>query len=242
MVPRILPAGESCLFVEFGDSVSRELNARVTTLKETLEKDLPRGVVELAPTYRSLAVYFDPLTVDLAELKNRLAAEATALGECEPADGLTVRVPVCFGGEFGPDLPDVAAHCGLTEDEVVRRYCASPLYCYMNGFTPGFPYLGGMDESLATPRLKSPRTAIPAGSVAIGGAQAGAYSLASPGGWRIIGRVPFPLYDASRNPSTVIRAGMSVRFYPVTRGRFDEIARDERRGAYRFEYEGGERP
>ena len=92
MVPRILPAGESCLFVEFGDSVSRELNARVTALKEALEKDLPQGVVELAPTYRSLAVYFDPLTVDLAELKKRLENEAAALGECEPADGLTVRV------------------------------------------------------------------------------------------------------------------------------------------------------
>ena len=238
MNPRILPAGESCLFVEFGDTVSRELNARVTALKAALVKNLPRGVVELVPTYRSLAVYFDPLAVDLAELRERLAGETAALGECEVSDGVTVRVPVCFGGEFGPDLPDVAAHCGLTEDEVVRRYCASPLYCYMNGFTPGFPYLGGMDETLATPRLKSPRTAIPAGSVAIGGAQAGAYSLASPGGWRIIGRVPFPLYDALREPSTVIRAGMNVRFYPVTRERFDEIARDERRGAYRFEYEG----
>ena len=241
MAVRILPAGESCLFVEFGATVSRELNARVTALRGALETALPPGVTELVPTYRSLAVYFDPLTVDLPALRRRLSDEAEALGGCAPADGLTVRVPACFGGEFGPDLPDVAAHCGLDEDEVVRRYCASPLYCYMNGFTPGFPYLGGMDESLATPRLSSPRTAIPAGSVAIGGSQAGAYSLASPGGWRIIGRVPFPLYDAAREPSTVIRAGMSVRFYPVTRARFDEIARDERRGAYRFEYEGGGR-
>ena len=238
MNAKILPAGESCLFVEFGDRVSRELNARVTALKAALEAAPLPGVTELVPTYRSLAVNFDPLTVDLAALKARLNDEAAALGECEAQSGVTVRVPACFGGEYGPDLADVAAHCGLDEDEVVRRYCASPLYCYMNGFTPGFPYLGGMDESLTTPRLKSPRTAIPAGSVAIGGAQAGAYSLASPGGWRIIGRVPFPLYDAGRDPSTVIRAGMNVRFYPVSRERFDEIARDERRGAYRFEYEG----
>ena len=238
MNAKILPAGESCLFVEFGDIVSRELNARVTALKAALEAAPLPGVTELVPTYRSLAVNFDPLTVDLAALKARLKDEAAALGECEAQNGVTVRVPACFGGEYGPDLADVAAHCGLDEDEVVRRYCASPLYCYMNGFTPGFPYLGGMDESLTTPRLTSPRTAIPAGSVAIGGAQAGAYSLASPGGWRIIGRVPFPLYDAGRDPSTVIRAGMNVRFYPVSRERFDEIARDERRGAYRFEYEG----
>ena len=238
MNAKILPAGESCLFVEFGEIVSRELNARVTALKAALEAAPLPGVTELVPTYRSLAVNFDPLTVDLAALKARLKDKAAALGECEAQSGVTVRVPACFGGEYGPDLADVAAHCGLDEDEVVRRYCASPLYCYMNGFTPGFPYLGGMDESLTTPRLTSPRTAIPAGSVAIGGAQAGAYSLASPGGWRIIGRVPFPLYDAGRDPSTVIRAGMNVRFYPVSRERFDEIARDERRGAYRFEYEG----
>ena len=238
MNAKTLPAGESCLFVEFGEIVSRELNARVTALKAALEAAPLPGVTELVPTYRSLAVNFDPLTVDLAALKARLKDEAAALGECEAQSGVTVRVPVCFGGEYGPDLADVAAHCGLDEDEVVRRYCASPLYCYMNGFTPGFPYLGGMDETLSTPRLTSPRTAIPAGSVAIGGAQAGAYSLASPGGWRIIGRVPFPLYDAGRDPSTVIRAGMNVRFYPVSRERFDEIARDERRGAYRFEYEG----
>ena len=238
MNAKILPAGESCLFVEFGDIVGRELNARVTALKAALEAAPLPGVTELVPTYRSLAVNFDPLTVNLAALKARLKDEAAALGDCEAQSSVTVRVPACFGGEYGPDLADVAAHCGLDEDEVVRRYCASPLYCYMNGFTPGFPYLGGMDESLTTPRLTSPRTAIPAGSVAIGGAQAGAYSLASPGGWRIIGRVPFPLYDAGRDPSTVIRAGMNVCFYPVSRERFDEIARDERRGAYRFEYEG----
>lgn len=238
MNAKILPAGESCLFVEFGNSVSRKLNARVTALKASLEAEPFPGVTELVPTYRSLAVYFDPLTVDLAALKARLKDEAEALGECRPAAGMAVRVPACFGGEFGPDLADVAAHCGLDEDEVVRRYCASPLYCYMNGFTPGFPYLGGLDESLATPRLTSPRTSIPAGSVAIGGTQAGAYSLSSPGGWRIIGRVPFPLYDAAREPSTVIRAGMDVRFYPVSRARYEEIACEERRGTYRFEYEG----
>ncbi|MBQ8090783.1 MAG: 5-oxoprolinase subunit PxpB [Pyramidobacter sp.] len=241
MAVKILPAGEACVFVEFGDTISRELSARVTALKSALEYDLPRGVVELVPTYRSLAVYFDPLTVDLPSLKERLKSEAEAQGECRARDGLTVRVPAYFGGELGPDLPDVAAHCHLSEDEVVRRFCASPLYCYMNGFTPGFPYLGGLDESLATPRLRSPRIAIPAGSVAIGGAQAGAYSLASPGGWRIIGRVPFPLYDAARSPSTVIRAGMSVRFYPVSRERYEQIGRDERCGAYRFEYEECER-
>ena len=147
-----------------------------------------------------------------------------------------VCVPVFFGGEFGPDLGDVAEHTRLSEEEVVKRYCESPLYCFMNGFTPGFPYLGGMDPSLETPRLKSPRELIPANSVAIGGAQAGAYSIASPGGWRIIGRVPYELYDPNRDPAVAIQAGMWVRFYPVNRERYNEIESQSKSGAYRIEY------
>lgn len=237
MKPRILPAGEACLFVEFGTEISREVNSRVTELKSALEASPPPGVVELVPTYRSLAVYFDPCVADLRELRERLEREAANPALNSVLSGTTVRVPVRFGGEFGPDLPAVAEHCGFDESEVVRRYCASPLYCYMNGFMPGFPYLGGLDVSLATPRLKTPRTAIPAGSVAIGGYQAGVYPFVSPGGWRIIGRVPFPLYDANRNPAAAIRAGMNVRFYPVSSARYGEIASGERSGAYKVEYE-----
>jgi len=137
---------------------------------------------------------------------------------------------------FGCDLPAVAEHTHLTEDEVVKRYSESPLYCFMNGFTPGFPYLGGMDPSLETPRLKTPRELIPANSVAIGGAQAGAYSIASPGGWRIIGRVPYELYDPARDPAVAIQAGMWVHFYPVTMERYREIERQAKEGTYKIEY------
>ncbi len=147
-----------------------------------------------------------------------------------------MRVPVLFGGECGPDLGEVAAHTGLTEDEVVKRYCDSPLYCYMNGFTPGFPYLGGMDPALTTPRLTTPRELIPANSVAIGGAQAGAYSIASPGGWRIIGRVPYDLYDPRRDPAVAITSGLWVNFYPVTAARYAEIQEQIKSGEYRIEY------
>ncbi len=237
MKPRILPAGEACLFVEFGSDISRETNSRVAALKAALEADMPPGVTELVPTYRSLAVYFDPRAVDVAPLRETLARAAARASAGAPVGGTAVRVPVCFGGEFGPDLPDVAALRGVGEDEVVRRFCASPLYCYMNGFMPGFPYLGGLDASLATPRLKTPRPLIPAGSVAIGGEQAGAYPFASPGGWRVIGRIPFPLYDAGRDPRAAVRAGMDVRFYPVSRERWDRIAQSAREGTYRVEYE-----
>ncbi len=239
MNARILPAGETCLFVDFGEAIDLELNGRVQALRRALASRPFRGMKELVPAYRSLAVYFDPLIVDLSELKERLKQELDGVAASAAESAQEVRVPAFFGGDMGPDLPAVAEHTGLEEKEVVRRYCASRLYCFMNGFTPGFPYLGGMDPSLKTPRLRTPRELIPKNSVAIGGAQAGAYSIAAPGGWRIIGRIPYDLYDASREPAVAIQAGMWVRFYPVSMERYREIEAAARRGAYRIEYREG---
>lgn len=233
---KICPAGAGCLFVDFGEKIDRETNARVQALRRALESHPFEGMKELVPTYRSLSVYFDPVAVDLPALKDRLRREADAPFSGSAASVVTVHVPAFFGGEMGPDLPDVAAYTGLSEQEVVRRYCASPLYCYMNGFTPGYPYLGGMDPRLATPRLKTPRQLVPANSVAIGGAQAGAYPIASPGGWRIIGRVPCDLYDPSREPAAAIRSGMNVKFYPVDMDCFLAIRSRADRGEYSLEY------
>lgn len=233
---KILPAGEACLFVDFGEKIDLTINGRVQSLKRRLRDRPFKGLKELVPTYRSLAVYFDPLTVDLSALRVRIEEELARPEEAGETGATEVRVPVSFGGEHGPDLGDVAAHTGLSEDEVVRRYCESPLYCFMNGFTPGFPYLGGMDPTLETPRLKTPRELIPANSVAIGGAQAGAYALASPGGWRIIGRTPYDLYDPARDPAVAISAGMWVRFYPVDLDRYHEIEAQAKAGTYAIEY------
>lgn len=234
---KILPAGETCIFVDFGEKIDMKINACVQALRRSLEEKPFDGLRELVPTYRSLAVYFDPLTVNLPELKRRLEDELAGLFTADKEqDNSEVRVPVFFGGEFGPDLHDVAEHTRLSEEEVIKRYCDSPLYCFMNGFTPGFPYLGGMDSTLETPRLKNPRENIPANSVAIGGAQAGAYSIASPGGWRIIGRVPYDLYDASREPAVAIQAGMWVKFYPVDMTRYREIETQIKSGEYHIEY------
>ncbi|MBQ9565228.1 MAG: 5-oxoprolinase subunit PxpB [Synergistaceae bacterium] len=238
MEGKILPAGETCLFVDFGEKIDMEINGRVQTLKRRLSEEPFAGLMELVPTYRSLSIYFDPLVVDLPALKARLSEELARMSANTEGVGSTeVRVPVFFGGEFGPDLGDVAEHTHLSTEEVVKRYCESPLYCFMNGFTPGFPYLGGMDPSLETPRLKNPRELIPANSVAIGGAQAGAYSIASPGGWRIIGRVPYELYDPNRDPAVAIQAGMWVRFYPVDMDRYKAIESQARSGAYKIEYQ-----
>ncbi|MCR5346935.1 MAG: 5-oxoprolinase subunit PxpB [Fretibacterium sp.] len=238
MTAQILPAGETCLFVDFGEKIDMAINGRVQTLRRRLSEKPFDGLRELVPTYRSLSIYFDAVTVDLPGLKARLEQELAQLSsdETDTASATEVCVPVFFGGEVGPDLNDVAEHTHLSPEEVVKRYCESPLYCFMNGFTPGFPYLGGMDPSLETPRLKSPRESIPANSVAIGGAQAGAYAIASPGGWRIIGRVPYDLYDPGRDPAVAIQAGMWVRFYPVTMERYREIESEARAGTYRIEY------
>lgn len=236
MEAKILPAGETCLFVDFGEVIDLEVNGRVQWLMRELADRPFRGMKELVPTYRSLSVYFDPVTVNLPALRSRLDEELNKPFTSTQRGGKEVRVPVAFGGEFGPDLGDVASHTGLSEDEVVKRYCNSPLYCYMNGFTPGFPYLGGMDKSLTTPRLKTPREAIPANSVAIGGAQAGAYSIASPGGWRIIGRVPYDLYDPQREPAVAITSGVWVKFYAVTTERYAEIQKQIKTGEYLIEY------
>ncbi len=236
MDAKILPAGETCLFIDFGEKIDMEINARVQALKQALLDAPFCGLKELVPTYRSLSVYFDPLTVDLPALKKRLEEELAKPFSAGESGSTEVCVPAFFGGEFGPDLAAVAEHTHLSEEEVVRRYSESPLYCFMNGFTPGFPYLGGMDQSLATPRLKTPREIIPANSVAIGGAQAGAYSIASPGGWRIIGRIPYDLYDPSRDPAAAIQAGMWVHFYPVTMERYKEIEAAAKAGTYKIEY------
>ncbi len=236
MEAKILPAGETCLFVDFGEKIDMEINGRVQALKQALLDHPFRGLKELVPTYRSLSIYFDPLAVDLPALKKRLEEELAKPFAAGESSSVEVCVPVFFGGDFGPDLAAVAEHTQLSEDEVVKRYSESPLYCFMNGFTPGFPYLGGMDQTIATPRLKSPREVIPANSVAIGGAQAGAYSIASPGGWRIVGRIPYDLYDAGRDPAVAIQAGMWVHFYPVSMERYKEIEAQAKAGTYKIEY------
>lgn len=235
---KILPAGETCIFVDFGEKIDMQINGYVQALKHILTEEKFTGLRELVPTYRSLSIYFDPLIIDIDSLYERLNRALNELDNYNitEAGSTEIHVPVFFGGEFGPDLQDVAEHTKLSTEEVIKRYCESPLYCFMNGFTPGFPYLGGMDKTLETPRLKNPREFIPANSVAIGGAQAGAYSIASPGGWRIIGRVPYELYDPFRDPAVAIQAGMWVKFYPVDMTRYEEISQQAKSGLYKIEY------
>lgn len=213
--PKYLGAGEKCLVVEFSDTIDREVNIRLQGLKRALAKRSIPGIIELVPTYRSLAVYHDPLVLSRAELLPRVEDALRDAAGNKTARKRILTLPVLYGGEYGPDLAAVAKHTGFSEEEVIRRHAAKDCYCFMLGFTPGFGYLGGMDEALETPRLTTPRTHIPGGSVGIAGKQTGVYSIDSPGGWQLIGHTPLRLFDPEGEKPTLIEAGDWIRFRPA---------------------------
>lgn len=231
--PRILTAGDSALTVEFGNEISEEINGRVQALDAAIQKAGIRGIVETVPTYRSLLICYDPCAVRQKALARAVARLARDLGPTGAAGGRIVEIPVCYGGEFGEDLPDVAAHAGLSEEEVVRVHSSRDYLIYMLGFLPGFAYLGGLDPRIATPRLSTPRAKIPAGSVAIGGEQTGIYPIASPGGWRLIGSTPVRPYDPGREDPILYRAGDRIRFVPVPQAEYLRILALAQKGEYR---------
>lgn len=230
---RILTAGDSALTVEFGNEISEEINGRVQALDDAIQKAGIPGVVETVPTYRSLLVCYDPCIVRQKALARAIARLADGLGSSSAPAGRIVEIPVCYGGEFGEDLPDVAAHAGLSEEEVVKIHSSRDYLIYMLGFLPGFAYLGGLDARIATPRLSTPRVKIPAGSVAIGGEQTGIYPIASPGGWRLIGGTPVRPYDPAREDPILYRAGDRIRFVPVSREEYQHIKDLADKGEYR---------
>jgi KipI family sensor histidine kinase inhibitor len=227
MEPVILPASDRSLLVRFGDEISPENHRLVRRLAGWL-LDHPRPFVHnIHPAYCTVLVGHDPRQAAAGEVEAHVREGLAALEDQPDPPARTVEVPVCYGGAHGPDLPDVAAHCGLSPDEVVRLHAAGAYCVYFLGFSPGFPYLGGLDPRLATPRLAAPRRAVPAGSVAIGGAQTGVYPVGSPGGWRLIGRTPAPLFDPARTPPALLQMGDLVRFVPISPGEFEEFSRKE---------------
>lgn len=235
--PRLLPAGDKALVVEFGNEITPEINIHIRSFAAILNDKRIPGVREVVPTYRSVLVCFDPLEIDPEELEKRLVQLLGNLGRLKPPKPFVTIIPVCYGGEYGPDLSSVCKHTGLSEKELIRIHTGTDYLIYMLGFTPGFPYLGGMDRRIATPRLKTPRTKIPAGSVGIADKQTGIYPIDSPGGWQLIGRTPLKLYDPFRDPPVLLSAGNYVRFKAITPAEYEKIAAQVAVGSYQVQVE-----
>ena len=227
MSARFLPAGDSAIAVEFGREIDLNINNQVAAMRTVIEAAIDegklKGIVELVPTYGSLLVVYDQLAVGYAGLIEQLKILAEGLEGVEIPDREVVEIPVVYGGEYGPDLGIVAQLNSLSEDEVIKRHSEAEYPIYMLGFVAGFPYLGGMDKSIAAPRKQTPRLKIPAGSVGIAGQQTGIYSVESPGGWQIIGRTPLKLYDADGEKPILLRAGQSIRFKPITEAEYESM-------------------
>ena len=231
MAVRYLAAGDRGLVVEFGTQVDVSINNQVRALALALDAARIPGLLEVVPTYRSLGVQYDPAKIGAEELRVRIENALTVLDPSQLPPPKVVRLPTCYGGEFGPDLPFVVEHTNLSEAEVIRLHSQTPYHVHMIGFTAGFAYLGGLPEQLHTPRLPSPRTKTPRGAVGIGGSQTGAYSAETPGGWRLIGRTPVPLFDPTQDPPTPMVAGDTVQFVAIEREEYDRLEREYRTAA-----------
>ena len=230
---RLFPLGDAAVVVEFGHEISPDTHRAIQALSAYLMQHPFVGLREYVPAFTTLTVYYDPWLVSdngrqqpyerVAELlQQMLPAAQAAQAETE---GLCVEIPVCYGGEFGPDLEAVAAHTGLAPDEVIARHAGPDYLVHMIGFAPGFPYLGGLDVALATPRKSQPRALVPAGAVGIAGPQTGIYSLPTPGGWQLIGRTPVRLFNPAWPQPSLLQAGQRVRFVPISATEFEKLSR-----------------
>ena len=220
---RILPAGDRALVADFGNVISEDVNRKVNALKKSLLAEKVAGVREMIPTYRSLLVEYNPAVITMQELSRRIEAANIDGAATETENRRVLEIPCCYGGKYGEDLAGMAELTGLSEKEIIDIHAGTEYRVYMLGFLPGFVYLGGMDQRIAAPRLKTPRVSIPAGSVGIGGSQTGVYPMASPGGWRLIGMTPVSFYDPTRENPVLCEAGDYIRFVPISPDEYERL-------------------
>ena len=217
---RFQAASDQALLVYLGEEIGAEAHERVVQLLRLLQQEPLAWIRNIQPACCSLLITFDAATVDHAEVQARLSEYESRADKMPAGKARLVEVPVCYGGEFGPDLEDVAVQRGMLPEKVVELHFARTYHAYFLGFAPGFAYLGDLAEELAAPRLQTPRKEVAAGSVGIAGRQTAVYPFATPGGWRLIGRTPLEIFRKDREPMGLIAIGDQVRFRPITRAEF----------------------
>lgn len=227
--------GDRGVLVELGSDINPEINRDVRNLWVALEKEDIEGTQDIIPGYCSLLVYYDFSDINSEELIERIRETVSKLSEIELPPPKVYNLPVLYGGEAGPDLDFVAEKNELSAQEVIDVHTSRKYLIYMIGFAPGFPYLGGMSEEIATPRLQEPRTKTPARSVGIAETQTGVYPLESPGGWRLIGRTPVELFTPEVDPPVLLEMGDYVKFFQVSKERYQNIREEEKDGIYEVE-------
>lgn len=237
---RFLTAGDSSILVEFGKEISPEINGKISSAVQIIKEQHIEGVRDMIPAFCSLLVNYDPRVISYNEIKTRLEAIVKMDIKAGERHKKVYEIPVCYGGEYGPDIATIAEHAGLSEEEVIKIHSSRDYLIYMLGFLPGFTYLGGLDERLHTPRLANPRIKINAGSVGIGGSQTGIYPLDSPGGWQLMGMTPVKTYDPTREVPILVEAGDYIRFVPVDEQEYLRIKEEVKNGTYKCVVHEGE--
>ena len=237
---KILTAGDSSILIQFGNAIDPDINARIAATVQLMKEQHIEGVVDIIPAFCSLLINYDPRVISYEEMRTRMEKILSVEIAAGARKKKVFEIPVCYGGEFGPDLATIAEHAGLSEQEVIDIHTSTDYLIYMLGFLPGFTYLGGLDERIHTPRLANPRIRIPAGSVGIGGSQTGIYPMDSPGGWQLMGLTPVKTYDPDREVPILVEAGDYIRFVPVDRAEYERIKAEVEQGTYRVRIVEGE--
>ena len=223
-IPNVLPLGDAAFTVEFGSEIDPEVNERAIAFAAAFSAASLNGVLDVVPTYRSVTVHFDPIRVDPEIVSSKIVSIARSLKAKASLSKTIHTIPVLYGSQYGPDLENVASYGGLSIADAIKLHSSVQYRIYMLGFCPGFPYMGHVPKQIAMPRLPTPRTSVPAGSVGIAGHQTGIYPIAIPGGWRIIGRTPIRVYRKADSRPFLFNPGDSVRFESIGQEDFDRLS------------------
>lgn len=229
---RIAAAGDSSILIEFGQEIKPEINQKISATVQLLKAQHTPGVIDIIPAFCSLLINYDPRVIQFKEIKKRMEDILKIEVKAGETRKKVYEIPVCYGGEYGPDIEQIAEHAGLSVEEVIKIHSSCDYLIYMLGFLPGFCYLGGLDERIHTPRLANPRLKISAGSVGIGGSQTGIYPLDSPGGWQLMGMTPVKTYDPDREVPILVEAGDYIRFVPIDEEEYKRIKELVERNEY----------